>query len=43
MLTASLHAIGNAAKKIISLIENPGEQIKEGEGEQCPAPLAVPA
>ena len=26
-----------------SLIENSGEQIEEGEGEQSPAPLAVPA
>jgi IrrE N-terminal-like domain len=43
MLTASLQTIGNAAKKIISLIENSGEQIEEGEGEQSPAPLAVPA
>ena len=43
MLTTSLHAIGNAAKKIISLIENSGEQIEEGEGEQSPAPLVVPA
>ena len=41
MLTASLQTIGNAAKKIISLIENSGEQIEEGE--QSPAPLAVPA
>jgi len=40
MLTASLQTIGNAAKKIISLIENSGEQIEEGEGEQSPA---VPA
>jgi hypothetical protein len=43
MLTASLQTIGNAAKKIISLIENSGEQIEEGEGERSPAPLAVPA
>ncbi len=43
MLTASLQTIGNAAKKIISLIENSGEQIEEGEGEQSPAPLAIPA
>jgi hypothetical protein len=43
MLTASLQTIGNAAKKIINLIENSGEQIEEGEGEQSPAPLAVPA
>jgi hypothetical protein len=43
MLTASLQAIGNAAKKIISLIENSGELIEEGEGEQSPAPLAIPA
>ena len=43
MLTASLQTIGNAAKKIISLIENSGEQIEEGEGEQSPAPFAVPA
>ncbi len=43
MLTASLQTIGNAAKKIICLIENSGEQIEEGEGEQSPAPLAVPA
>jgi IrrE N-terminal-like domain len=40
MLTASLQAIGNAAKKIISLIENSGQQIEEGEGEQSPALLA---
>ena len=37
MLAASLQTIGNAAKKIISLIENSGEQIEEGEGEQYPA------
>jgi hypothetical protein len=43
MLTASLQTIGNAAKKIISLIENSGEQIEEGEGEQSPAPHDVPA
>jgi hypothetical protein len=43
MLTASLQAIGNAAKKIISLIENSGELIEESEGEQSPAPLAIPA
>jgi hypothetical protein len=43
MLTASLQTIGNAAKKIISLIENSGEHIEEGEGEQSPAPLAIPA
>jgi hypothetical protein len=43
MLTASLQTIGNAAKKIISLIENSGEQIEEGEGKPSPAPLAVPA
>jgi hypothetical protein len=43
MLTASLQTIGNAAKKIISLIENSGEQSEEGEGEQSPAPVAVPA
>jgi hypothetical protein len=43
MLTASLQTIGNAAKKIISLIENSGELIEEGEGEQSPAPLAIPA
>jgi hypothetical protein len=30
---------GHAAKKIISLIENSGEQIEEGEGEQSSAPL----
>jgi hypothetical protein len=36
-------AIGNAAKKIISMIEDSGEQIEEGEGEQAPAPLAIPA
>ena len=42
MLTASLQTIGNAAKKIISLIENSGE-LEEGEGEQSPAPLAIPA
>jgi hypothetical protein len=43
MLTVSLQTIGNAAKKIISLIENSGEQIEEGEGEQSPAPLAATA
>jgi hypothetical protein len=43
MLTASLQAIGNAAKKIISLIESSGELIEECEGEQSPAPLAIPA
>ena len=43
MLTASLQTIGNAAKKIISMIEDSGEQIEEGEGEQSPAPLAIPA
>ena len=36
MLTASLQTIGNAAKRIISLIENSGEHIEEGEGEQYP-------
>jgi antirestriction protein ArdC len=43
MLTASLQTIGNTAKKIISLIENSGELIEDGEGEQSPAPLAIPA
>jgi hypothetical protein len=43
MLTASLQTIGNAAKKIISMIEDPGEQIEEGEGDQSPAPLSISA
>jgi hypothetical protein len=33
MLTASLQTIGNAAKKIISLIENSGEQIYRHESK----------
>jgi hypothetical protein len=41
MLTASLQTIGNTAK-ISSLIENSGEHIEEGEGEQYPTPLAAP-
>jgi hypothetical protein len=33
MLTASLQTIGNAAKKIISLIENSGQQIYRHESK----------
>jgi hypothetical protein len=39
MLTASLQTIGNPAKKIISLIENSGEQIDGGRGRTVPRPV----
>jgi hypothetical protein len=42
MLSASIQTIGNAAKKIISLIDATGEQTEEGAGEQ-PAPVSIAA